>query len=171
MTFKPKVNQSLRLASPRANLHEELYQLSKLNQRKEVTKEEYEFKQNEKELKFKPELTAKLPSKAVKTKEIKGFDDIVTRMKKGNLEREFKNRMTERSNFTPAEGVKAAKKMVKKGQLQVESRNQVSVQLDPKTKYQSAFGAVDGSQIIVFRKPVKLTKMKVPLHMPKTVKS
>jgi hypothetical protein len=146
--------------------------MSKLRERKEISRDEYEFKQNEKELKFKPELTAKLPSKKSlnKPKEIKGYDEIVRRMKKGNLEREFKNRMTERSNFTPAEGIKKAKKMIKKGVISVETRNQISVHLDPKTKYQSAFGAVDGSQIIVLRKPVKLTKTMPPLHQPKTAR-
>jgi hypothetical protein len=43
------------------------------------------------------------------------MEKIMARMRKGREEAEFKKKMTERSNFTAAMGVKKAKKLIKKG--------------------------------------------------------
>ena len=102
--------------------------------------------------------------------QIKGMDKIMARMAKGREEAEFKKKMTERSNFTAAMGVKKAKKLIKKGVVSSVPANGFSNAMDTKLKHHSGFSQIDGSQIVAERKALKHSSSsnKVqPLHLPK----
>ena len=46
--------------------------------------------------------------------EIRGYDKQMARLKKAREDAEFKKKMTERSNFSATNGIKKARKTVKK---------------------------------------------------------
>jgi len=76
-----------------------------------MTREEQEYEKVKDELKFKPNITRlnlKKKEDAPQLKENKGMDKFMQRMAKAREEAQFKKAMTERSNFTAAQGVKKA---------------------------------------------------------------
>jgi hypothetical protein len=82
------------------------------------------------------------------------MEKMMQRMQKAKDEREFKKKMTERSNFTATGGVKQVKKMIKKGMVSSASTAVFSVGVTDasRSRYKPALGGVDGSQIVPEKK-------------------
>ena len=127
-----------------------------------------EFERNKQDCKFKPMINKQtyMAKSPPKNKDIYGMDKIIERMKKGREEAEFKKRMTERSNFTAAGGIKKAKKFVKQGGIPVNNVNAMFGGSNTTTKFKN-FGTGDGAQIKHNKQVVINLKERAPLYLPK----
>lgn len=113
MTFKPKIiNVKLETQSKvqTGNKNLDLYNMA-LNKplKNDIPTDEVEFQKSRKECKFKPDTYKPAPKPSHNAPTIKGMDKLLSRLQKGREEHEFKRAMTERSNFTPAQGISKAR--------------------------------------------------------------
>ena len=91
----------------------------------------------------------------------------MARLKKAREDAEFKKRMTERSNFSATNGIKKARKTVKKlSEVQGEFRVEPA-ENNKKFGNKAHFGGLDSSQILPQKNPDVKVPYRTPLHIPK----
>ena len=109
--YKVKVSQA-------GTRHIDLYKLANLKEKRNLTKEEMEYRESKDELLFQPNVGRTVrPIPQKNTKDIYGVDKYIKRQAKSRLEAEFKKTMTERSNFTQGGNAKLVKQQIKTGQI------------------------------------------------------
>lgn len=164
-TFKPQTNNVS--GEHKTDHNKEMFERSK-EQKKEIkTYDELKFEREQSECSFKPKLEkSKVKPTQVDLNQIKGYEQMMSRLKKGRLDQVVKKTMLERSEFCPTKGISKVFQMVQEGNCIEVPVAQFNLELAA-SKYKS-IGPKDGSQITYTNK-VQPSKQRAPLYQVKTV--
>jgi len=151
----------------------DLYSKSKVHEKRDKTSEEYWFEKEANECYHTPEINKGKKKDEGYVNE-RQFDRMrearekqIRRMNQAREEKNFKKKMTERSEFSATQGMGVAREVAK--YIPEENSTFNAVHNLDKSKYRRGFAGEDGSQICPPRREFDVTKPRAPLHHPKAV--